>query len=371
LHVAELFTVIRINAFGAKHKFAVDGDWHFRCMVEAVTHRYAVLSCCNADECDRTVVLKLPPADGGTLTDAIKHATLAHEERNYELLRAMRWAVRAAQADLRPLGGKAVRREAKGTMSDPLLPSELVPVAVTDGTGRGVWPAVEWASCGFVESIDHRYEVLEDPEDPAHAVVLKHPYNGYGPRAENIEFEHTTLAREDMNGGWAQAMRWAMQAARDEIQADAESEKDERTEKKAKPRKNDTPEPGDTRPPRQKVVVERVVRNSAVVAKVKRCHDHRCQVCDIRLETPAGPYAEGAHVRPLSSPHNGPDVVGNVLCLCPNHHVLFDAGAFTVRDDLRLIGMSGTLRTVPTHRLDKKQLRYHREHREKLFVPSP
>ena len=79
---------------------------------------------------------------------------------------------------------------------------------------------------------------------------------------------------------------------------------------------------------------------------VKTLHDHQCQVCGVRLEPPAGPYAEGAHVRPLGSPHEGPDTAGNILCLCPNHHVLLDLGAFSITDDLQLTGLEGSLRTT-------------------------
>lgn len=38
-------------------------------------------------------------------------------------------------------------------------------------------------------------------------------------------------------------------------------------------------------------------------------------------------YAEAHHVKPLGSPHNGYDVRENILCVCPNHHVLLDYGA--------------------------------------------
>lgn len=126
-------------------------------------------------------------------------------------------------------------------------------------------------------------------------------------------------------------------------------------------RDSPAPSPGQAGPaPRRPAVVERIVRDTAVTAEVKRLHDHRCQICGLRLETPAGPYAEGAHVRPLGSPHDGPDVPSNVLCLCPNHHVLLDAGAFSIRDDLTLAGLDGRLRVVAGHTLDPVQLRYHR-----------
>jgi putative restriction endonuclease len=112
--------------------------------------------------------------------------------------------------------------------------------------------------------------------------------------------------------------------------------------------------------PRVATTTQRIVRNSAVVNQVKLLHDHRCQVCRTRLETPSGPYAEGAHVKPLGKPHDGPDTKDNVLCLCPNHHVLFDLGAFTIRDDLSLDGLAGKLHTVSGHVLNVEYIRYHR-----------
>ncbi|MFF4624980.1 HNH endonuclease [Nonomuraea jabiensis] len=80
---------------------------------------------------------------------------------------------------------------------------------------------------------------------------------------------------------------------------------------------------------------------------------------------PHGQYAEGAHIRPLGSPHDGHDVAGNLLCLCPNDHVLFDQGAIIVKADLtvvnRLTGESrGPLRTVAGHDIDPQYLAYHR-----------
>jgi putative restriction endonuclease len=113
--------------------------------------------------------------------------------------------------------------------------------------------------------------------------------------------------------------------------------------------------------PRAEVRIQRIVRSSAVADRVKRVHDYRCQVCEEALPTPAGPYAEAAHIRPLGRPHDGPDVITNVLCLCPNHHVLFDLLQFTVRDDLSLQGIDGRLRTHDRHPIGHEHLRYHRE----------
>jgi putative restriction endonuclease len=108
--------------------------------------------------------------------------------------------------------------------------------------------------------------------------------------------------------------------------------------------------------------VQRIVRNTAVATAVKKLNGYVCQICGEKLVTPAGPYAEGAHIRPLGKPHDGPDVPSNVLCLCPNHHVLFDAGAILIADDLTLTGALGALRTVAKHKIDLVQLAYHRGH---------
>jgi putative restriction endonuclease len=62
----------------------------------------------------------------------------------------------------------------------------------------------------------------------------------------------------------------------------------------------------------------------------------------------------------LGRPHDGPDTTDNVLCLCPNHHVLFDLGSFAIADDQTLIDAPGKLRSVPKHKIDVQHLQYHR-----------
>jgi putative restriction endonuclease len=104
----------------------------------------------------------------------------------------------------------------------------------------------------------------------------------------------------------------------------------------------------------------RGVRETAQGRQLKALYDHRCQVCGERLDTEAGPYAEAASIRPLEPPHYGPDAPNNLLCLCPNHHVLFDHGAFGVRDDHTLVGRLGSLIMHAEHTLDPAHLRYHR-----------
>jgi putative restriction endonuclease len=87
-------------------------------------------------------------------------------------------------------------------------------------------------------------------------------------------------------------------------------------------------------------------------------------MCGTRLDCPAGPYAEAAHIRPLGDPHNGPDTEDNILCLCPNHHVLFDNGGVSISDDLCISGVDCAKRLPvhENHRIDRRHLAYHRDH---------
>jgi putative restriction endonuclease len=110
----------------------------------------------------------------------------------------------------------------------------------------------------------------------------------------------------------------------------------------------------------------RLVRDTALTREVKRLYDYHCQVCQARLLGAVGPYAEAAHIRPLGAPHHGPDALSNVLCLCPNHHVLFDLGAWAVAADYRLLSLNGQLQLHPRHWVAAEHLAYHRAH---LYAP--
>jgi putative restriction endonuclease len=114
--------------------------------------------------------------------------------------------------------------------------------------------------------------------------------------------------------------------------------------------------------PRQETTVVRIVRDTQQTRTIKALYDYRCQICGIRLEGSAGPYAEAAHIRPLGAPHNGPDTLGNLLCLCANHHVLFDYGGFAIADDFTLLGMDGRLMIKPEHAIGIAYIQYHRAH---------
>ena len=106
----------------------------------------------------------------------------------------------------------------------------------------------------------------------------------------------------------------------------------------------------------------RYIRDTKISNDIKKLYNHECQVCGFTIKTISGNYAEGAHIRPISTPHEGDDSVDNLLCLCPNHHTMFDRGVFAIKDDLSLIGeISGVLHVKDEHILNKQNLEYHRK----------
>ncbi|MEE1843241.1 YDG/SRA domain-containing protein [Streptomyces sp. JV190] len=121
---------------------------------------------------------------------------------------------------------------------------------------------------------------------------------------------------------------------------------------------------------RRTATVERIVRDTAVVRRVKRWHEYTCQICGLALTVGAEgkSYAEGAHIQALGGSAGGPDVEGNVLCLCPNCHVRLDRGALYLTDDFQVVdryaeglaARSVPLRTVEQHRIGERFLRAHR-----------
>jgi len=114
------------------------------------------------------------------------------------------------------------------------------------------------------------------------------------------------------------------------------------------PKASDVVEP----PARFEAVVTRVIRDIALVRRLKRLHEDRCQRCGLRLELRDGSaYSEGHHLKPLGRPHEGPDIPENLLVLCPNCHALFDL--FGIQIEIR------QLRAHPEHRLADEYIAYH------------
>lgn len=125
------------------------------------------------------------------------------------------------------------------------------------------------------------------------------------------------------------------------------------------------PPEGNATPKRQISVVQRLVRNSAVTQYVKELYDYTCQFCGVRLKVDAGGYAEGAHIRPLGGKHSGEDTTDNVLCLCPNDHVLFDKGGLYLNEAHQIVEKATSIvrsQLTLQHDLDQGCIDYHREH---------
>jgi putative restriction endonuclease len=123
---------------------------------------------------------------------------------------------------------------------------------------------------------------------------------------------------------------------------------------------------GSVIPQRVTSTIQRVIRDSKLGRQLKKLYDYKCQVCDLQISTEAGFYAEAAHIKPVGAPHNGPDLLENLLCLCPNHHLMFDKGVFCLDEKFNLIGIDGRLHVNPKHDVSKEFLDYHRSMFRKL-----
>ena len=77
-------------------------------------------------------------------------------------------------------------------------------------------------------------------------------------------------------------------------------------------------------------------RDPVFRSRVMEAYGHRCAVTGFRAEV-AGTLVgcEAAHVRSVKE--DGPDVVANGLCVEATMHQLFDAGAWTLTDDRRIL----------------------------------
>lgn len=114
-----------------------------------------------------------------------------------------------------------------------------------------------------------------------------------------------------------------------------------------------------------------LVRNDRLSSWVKQVHNWTCQMCAVRIQTPSGAYAEAAHIRPLGTPHNGPDQTTNLLCLCPNCHKRLDTFARYVDESSQVVDTVtgetlGSLRLDPSHKVSIEHLEYHRKHAQMI-----
>jgi len=92
--------------------------------------------------------------------------------------------------------------------------------------------------------------------------------------------------------------------------------------------------------------VLRIVRDTKQPRLVEQVDDCRCQICRDRLGTSGGLYAEGAHIRPLGKPQNGPDILADHLCICPSHDAYIDRASLTLGDSVAIGGAGGDAPTA-------------------------
>ena len=117
---------------------------------------------------------------------------------------------------------------------------------------------------------------------------------------------------------------------------------------------------------RAATTVSRIKRDVSLSENIKEVYGYKCQVCNVYLKTPYGGIAIGAHIKGLGKPHNGPDVIENMICLCPNHHEQFDDHGFYIDSETYEIkgleGYDGKKITLnKKHNIEKSFLKYHFE----------
>jgi hypothetical protein len=109
---------------------------------------------------------------------------------------------------------------------------------------------------------------------------------------------------------------------------------------------------GNQSPEKAPILTYRVLRDTPLARQIKVLHQNRCQICGESVQLSDGKmYSEAHHIVPLGAPHHGPDQPGNIIVLCPNHHVLCDYGA---------IALSSTaIRSVGGHQISAESINYH------------
>lgn len=122
----------------------------------------------------------------------------------------------------------------------------------------------------------------------------------------------------------------------------------------------------------------RIKRNVQLSETIKEIYNYKCQVCNIFLKVPTSDekgIANGSHIKALGYPHNGPDVLSNLLCLCPNHHAQFDNYSFYINpDNFEIIGLDGykgkLIISNQKHKIKVEYFEYHKQQYLKKTLKS-
>lgn len=125
------------------------------------------------------------------------------------------------------------------------------------------------------------------------------------------------------------------------------------------------PADNDGPPERSSEMAVRFARNTEKTRRIRKMYRDKCQVCGIAIDVPGSErYSEVHHLHPLKE--EGDDNYGNMVVLCPNHHVAFDYRAMGISEDGTTIvdrhgRETGKLTTVSGHSIDAKNIKYHME----------
>ncbi len=131
--------------------------------------------------------------------------------------------------------------------------------------------------------------------------------------------------------------------------------------------------------------IEQQLRNAELAATLKELYESKCMFCDSQICVSISPeryYVQAAHIRPLGRPHNGPDIPENMIVLCPNCHIQFDAGILSIslRSPTELTINSETanhalhgkvVRTRGTHKLDAQYVEWHQGYWRSRYERTP
>lgn len=117
---------------------------------------------------------------------------------------------------------------------------------------------------------------------------------------------------------------------------------------------------------RKEYVINKIIRETKTAQFIKQLYNDTCQICGTQIKSPVSTYSEAAHIKSLGKPHNGPDTKENIICLCPNHHKMFDLGIISMDDNFNILGLENEKLTInPKHKIDLDLIKYHREHHYK------
>jgi len=108
---------------------------------------------------------------------------------------------------------------------------------------------------------------------------------------------------------------------------------------------------------------EAQIRDAKLALRIKQLYNFKCMFCGEKLQVGISPdsfYIEGAHIKGVGKPHNGPDSADNLLALCPNHHKQFDRGVLYLErisvSELKIVSL------VPSHSLHQQSVQLVQNH---------